>query len=147
MNVHDAAYRTVHDFPGGSEALGPLVGKSPAVLRSKVNPNIDTHTLTVDDLRALIRTTGDKGMLHALAAEFDCTVQEGEASANDAPLPLQMMGVTVEHGHLAQCVSKAVEDGRICPNERREIQRCGLIVVSAVNRVIASISAQVGRVH
>ncbi len=37
MNIVDAAYHTVHDYPGGANALAPRMGiKSPAVLNSKV---------------------------------------------------------------------------------------------------------------
>lgn len=43
MNVTDAAYVTVHQYPGGSEALTPRLGMSAAVLRGKVNPNGDSN--------------------------------------------------------------------------------------------------------
>ena len=37
MNITDAAYNTVHDYPGGASALAARMGiKSPAVLNSKV---------------------------------------------------------------------------------------------------------------
>ena len=48
MNIIDAAYHTVHDYPGGATALALRLGiKSPAVLNSKVNPNTDTHHITL----------------------------------------------------------------------------------------------------
>ncbi|WP_341772648.1 phage regulatory CII family protein, partial [Burkholderia pseudomallei] len=45
MNIIDAAYAVVHDYPGGSESLAPRLGMSAAVLRNKVNPNNATHHL------------------------------------------------------------------------------------------------------
>ena len=36
MNTIDASWHTVHEYPGGSEALAPRLGMSAAVLRTKV---------------------------------------------------------------------------------------------------------------
>ena len=55
MNIIDAAYNTVHDYPGGSSALATRMGiKSPAVLNSKVNPNTETHHLTLAEASKLM---------------------------------------------------------------------------------------------
>src|SRR5690606_17565252 len=67
MNTTDAAYHTVHDYPGGSESLGPRVGISPAVLRNKVNPNNETHRLALDEAQKITAVTGDHRMLQAWA--------------------------------------------------------------------------------
>src|SRR5690606_27107847 len=69
MNSIDAAYATVHDYPGGSESLGPRVGISPAVLRNKVNPNNETHHLTFAEARRVAAITDDFRMLQAWAHE------------------------------------------------------------------------------
>lgn len=53
MNVTDAAYDTVHQYPGGSEALAPRLGMSAAVLRGKVNPNTDRNLLSLQEADAL----------------------------------------------------------------------------------------------
>ena len=58
MNILDAAYNTVHDYKGGASALAPRMGiKSPAVLNSKVNPNTDTHHLTLLEASKLMALT------------------------------------------------------------------------------------------
>jgi len=72
MNITDAAYNTVHDHPGGASALAPRMGiKSPAVLNSKVNPNTDTHHLTLAEASKLMALTGDFRILQALSAEHE----------------------------------------------------------------------------
>lgn len=58
MNVTDAAYDTVHQHPGGSEALAPRLGISAAVLRGKVNPNSDRNLLSLQEADALMARTG-----------------------------------------------------------------------------------------
>src|SRR5690606_28718993 len=67
MNIHDAAYATVHDYKGGSESLGPRVGISPAVLRNKVNQNNETHHLTLAEAVRMADMTGDTRILQAWA--------------------------------------------------------------------------------
>jgi len=65
MNTIDAAYHTVHDYPGGAEALAPRMGMSAAVLRNKVNPNNTTHHLTYAEAQRIVALTGDVRMLQA----------------------------------------------------------------------------------
>lgn len=68
MNIIDAAHKTVHAYPGGSESLAPRIAMSAAVLRNKVNPNNSTHHLTLVEASEVMGVTGDYRILHALAA-------------------------------------------------------------------------------
>jgi hypothetical protein len=66
--VTDAAYCTVHDYPGGAPSLAPRIGiASPRVLDNKVNPNSEHHKLTLDEAVRMIDMTGDLRILHAIA--------------------------------------------------------------------------------
>lgn len=67
MNITTAADLTVHEYKGGSESLGPLVGISAAVLRNKVNPNNTTHHLALAEADRIVRMTGDARILAAFA--------------------------------------------------------------------------------
>ena len=64
--VADAAYNTVHDYPGGAEALAPRMGKSAKVLDSKVSRNVSTHHLTLHEAVQIMGLTGDHRMLRAI---------------------------------------------------------------------------------
>jgi hypothetical protein len=83
MNSIDAAYSTVHDYPGGSESLGPRVGISPAVLRNKVNPNNDTHHLTFAEARRIADMTGDFEQIAGFMVACGSFGQEIHASLAD----------------------------------------------------------------
>ncbi|WP_299076428.1 phage regulatory CII family protein [uncultured Paraglaciecola sp.] len=70
LTVTDAAYHTVHDYNGGAVSLAPRVGiASPRVLDNKVNPNSDTHKLTLKEACKIIRLTNDLRILKAMAEE------------------------------------------------------------------------------
>jgi len=66
-DIDEAKYRLVHDYRGGSKALAPLVGMNPGTLSNKVNPNVDTHHLTVDESIVLQNATGDTQLIEAEA--------------------------------------------------------------------------------
>lgn len=70
MNVQDAAYITGQEYPGGCLALGPRIGVSGAVLANKLNPNLNSHHLTVAEAMRIMMLSGDTRILHAMATEL-----------------------------------------------------------------------------
>lgn len=68
LTVADAAYHTVHNYPGGVAALAVRMGMSANTLTHKANPNNDTHHLRVDELVAMQALSGNFAVLHAMAA-------------------------------------------------------------------------------
>ena len=45
--MHETVHRFAHHGRRGAEALAPMIGMQPGTLRNKVNPEIDTHHLSV----------------------------------------------------------------------------------------------------
>ncbi|ARP89804.1 hypothetical protein CAL14_05470 [Bordetella genomosp. 9] len=125
MNTTDAAYATVHDYPGGSESLGPRVGISPAVLRNKVNPNNDTHHLTLAEAQRVASMAGDFRMLRAWAhAEGFMLIKAPEADRSDSDMSVleQVVQLSVETGHFMQTINNALSDGKVDRNEVQTIR-------------------------
>lgn len=116
MNITDAAYQTVHDYPGGSESLAPRIGMSAAVLRNKVNPNNTTHHLTLAEASAIMGVTGDHRILHALAGTHECVVQRTDAPDSGSMIGA-LLAASAAKGDLAEILSTAMADNRITPNE------------------------------
>ena len=67
LSVEDAAYHTVHGYPGGVAALAVRMGVSANTLSHKANPNADTHYLRPDELVAIQALSGNYAVLHAMA--------------------------------------------------------------------------------
>lgn len=125
MNSIDAAYAVVHDYPGGSESLGPRVGISPAVLRNKVNPNNDTHHLTFAEARRISDMTGDFRMLQAWAHEAGFLLVKaptGSADSCDMAVLEQVVGLGVANGQFMQTIHAALADGRVDQDELKRIR-------------------------
>lgn len=131
MNIADAAYQTVHDYPGGSESLGPRIGMSPAVLRNKVNPNNDTHHLTVREADAIMAFTNDHRMLHALAAEHGYVLQKAEDATTEGTVLQLLLRANAAEGDLDKELSEALADGRLTQNELKRVLAKNMAQASA----------------
>lgn len=141
MNVQDAAYSTVHNYPGGSESLAPRVGLSAAVLRGKVNPHNDRNILSLAEASRIMGVTGDFRVLHALAGEhgFTLTPIAGEGGADVA---VAMLGTAAAGGDLAEAIAGALQDDRISPNELAEIGRACAALQSKIVAVARGAAAR-----
>lgn len=144
MNVQDAAYATVHAYPGGSESLAPRLGMSAAVLRGKVNPNNERNILSLQEADRIMGVTGDHRILHALAAEHGYTLQ---ASSSDATVDLlsSALSASTANGDLCEVIAKALADGQVNPNELADIARACAAVQERVVAISRGAAARVRR--
>ena len=127
MNISDAAYHTVHSYPGGSESLAPRIGMSAAVLRNKVNTNNSTHHLSLAEANEIMGVTGDDRILHALAAANGYTLQRNEAPTTRSII-CALLAASGAKGDLAELVAEALADQNITQNEASRIgQQCAKI--------------------
>ena len=141
MNVKDAAYDTVHEYPGGSPALAPRMGMSDATLRGKVNPNSDRNRLAVEEADALMAKTGDFRILHALAANHGGIFVQLDLPESGC-LIATLLATDSAKGDLSKAVADAVKDGRITANERARIRKAvaGVQLLLAKVGVLAEVS-------
>ena len=118
--IEDAAYNTVHDYPGGAEALAPRMGKSAKVLDSKVSRNVSTHHLTLHEAVQIMGLTGDHRMLRAICRHLGyldpirAVVYEGIA---DEQLLELVAAVHSETGDVSRSLVAALADGRVTQRE------------------------------
>ncbi|TAA11273.1 hypothetical protein EA658_16550 [Pseudoxanthomonas winnipegensis] len=135
MNILDAAYKTAHEYQGGTVALATRMVRtdefgneramSDAVLRNKVNPNNKTHHLSLEEASEIMGLTDNYRILHALAAEHGFTCQRNEAP-EAGNLVAALLDAGEVKGKLCQLIGDALEDGKITPNEALAISAaCG----------------------
>jgi hypothetical protein len=145
VNVIDAAHKTVHSYPGGSESLGPRVGISPAVLRSKVNPNTTTHRLALEEADEIMGVTSNFTILQALAAKHGFgLVQLDEAPAATSVVS-GILALSTTHGELSRVIHDAIADGVITEREMREISVYGTASQAALISLINLLRERAGK--
>lgn len=125
MNVIDAAYNVVHDYPGGAESLAPrLAKKSPTTLSHEV-ARLGTAKLGLETAVEMSVKTGDMRILDAFA---------GQCGRMTLPLPSVLLAggenvlarlgdVLRESSDLVREVSEDIADGEISRNECTRIGR------------------------
>lgn len=146
LNIIDAAYATVHDYPGGSEALAGRMGMSAAVLRNKVNPNNSTHHLTLAEAQRLMGLTGDKRILHALAMASGDLVIEGaidEGPSSDMAIVEAMAALMSRSGELGGAIHHAFTDGALTEDEMLRIESVAYAMRKKVVRLVRRLRGMV----
>lgn len=142
MNVADAAYAVVHDYPGGTESLAPRLGMSGAVLRNKVNPHCDTHRLALDEAVRITDIANDDRMLRAWAAHRGQALVDLDVGEPRGPVVAHVLDMQTHEGELSRVLADALADGVISHNEMRAIDAAALDVQGAllglVNRLMAA---------
>lgn len=142
MNILDAAYNTVHDFKGGANALASRMGiKSPAVLNSKVNPNTETHHLTLLEATKLMTLTNDYRILQSLnavhgkvAIDLPDIPENRDTALTDLVLSFGMKG-----GNVYTLFKEMMADGRITLGEALDMSK----VIHRLHEILAELNAQI----
>ena len=147
MTTTDAAHAVVHDYPGGSESLGPRVGISAAVLRNKVNPNNETHHLTLNEARRITAITGDHRILQAWAHEEGFLMVKAPDDVrieSDMSVFEQYAGLGIANGAFSQAIYIALSDGGVTSEEMREIEEAGRAFMTKIAEVKQRLRGMVG---
>lgn len=142
MNITTAADLTVHDYKGGSEALGAVIGMSPAVLRNKVNPNNTTHHLTLAEADRIVRMTGDVRILAAFAHGNGYLLVKAPESCGESDMSVleQVAALMIAHGRFGHEVYDALADGGVDQQEMQRVDAAGRALMEAVAAVARRLS-------
>ena len=139
MNIIDAAHKTVHAYPGGSESLGPRIGMSAAVLRNKVNPNNTTHHLTLAEADEIMGVTGDHRLLQALASHHGYALQRLDMPADAGGVLQTLLHANAAEGDFDRVLGDALADGIITANELKAINDAGAAQQGATMMLLAKL--------
>lgn len=143
MNIEDAAYHVVHDYPGGSESLGPRLGMSCAVLRNKVNPRNETHRLALAEAARITDISDDDRILRAWAHQRGYLLVKApspDVIDSDMSVLEHVVGLGVAKGEFLRVVNEALSDGRIDAVEVQAIRRAARILKTEVAEVVERVA-------
>jgi hypothetical protein len=122
LNILDTLHAVAHEYKGGCESLAPRVGTSAAVLRSKVNPNTDTHKPTLMDAVHITEMADDDRVLEAWARDRGYALVKipNVEGCSDSAIVELMGEAWSTHGEVGKEICKTLEDGRV---ETKEVDR------------------------
>jgi len=141
MNYKDAFYKTVHDSPGGCEALAVRMGYTAGLLRNKANPNSTTNVLTMDDASRAMEITGNYEVMHALARQhgFVCTKIDEQPACDMAVLE-SVTGLWEKLGAFGGEIHQALADGRVDKHEVAKIDKALFVVFQLAMQLRARVN-------
>lgn len=124
--------------------LARQLGKSPVVMANKLNPDCDTHHLSLGEAVAITELAGDNGILDAWAhLRGKVLVDIPAGSMNDEELADQVMLIQSVFGQMMQTIYQARADGVIDRLEHSAIERVGTEVAQQVIGLIKSTGANI----
>ena len=129
-----ACHQTGHDAPGGLPALASKMGVNYQTLTNKLNPQNDTHKLTLREAVAMMLITGDVQILEAIAAQLDCRVVR-DVDQTRVGLVSAAMRAAAEGGDVQRAIVEATSDGRLTARERAHIVKECVEARIALNRI------------
>lgn len=142
MNVLDAAYNVVHDYPGGATSLAPRLPKRADVLSHEVAGH-GTAKFGLKDAVKVTELTGDLRILHAFALQCGqmCVPLPTDASSSQDEV-LQALGqASKEFADLCTEVCRDMGDMVISDNERVRIEREAGELVAMLHELLGLIRA------
>lgn len=145
MNVLDAAYLTVRDYPGGAPALAPRMGKNATTLSHEVNPPAGSKAkFGLVDAVTAIKMSDNWAIVNAMMAEIGgIAFRLPHASEPDSEAGQRMALVAQDFALLMAEVAASTADGVIKPNEYARIAKAWSELVSEGQRMLAYFEHQV----
>lgn len=135
--VLDAAYRVVHGYPGGADALGARMKKSGTTLSHEVKGTGTAKFGLVDAVTATV-FSGDYDIINTFAAEcggmfipLPATVEGDDGSM------LRLSKLAKEFSDLVASVTAAKADGKVTANELAHVDREWAQLVSVGQSLMA----------
>ncbi|WP_339935180.1 phage regulatory CII family protein [Vreelandella glaciei] len=120
-------YHAARDYPGGGKAIAAIYGVPATTLQHRLNPNADTHKLTVDDLEYVLEASRDTRILDSLLAlvpgahwfEYD----EESSECSEQQLMESVAKLSTQVGNLLTRISEHRRDGVYHEHEVAELKK------------------------
>lgn len=143
MNVIDAAYHVVRDYPGGADSLAPRLSKAGGVLSAEVARR-GTAKFGLETAVQVTQLSGDLRILHAFALECgQMCIPLPEAVSLEGNDVLQALGeASQEFADLCREVCSDMADGVISDNDQARIDRARGKLLAKLHQLGAAIRAR-----
>lgn len=148
MDLDDAIYNMVHDYPGGVPALATRLTSIDATtgkpkpmnantLQQKASTNNPIAHFSPKELLKAMGQTGDRGPLIAMAAALGhLLLPMPAAQGMDGDLACKLASACKEFGELVTEISGDLADGKVTQNEQRRIERAAAELIACINGLL-----------
>jgi len=138
----EAAASIASDF--NVSEIARVMAKSPTTLSNKLNTNIDSHVLTLQEAIAIQNITNDSRILNAWAySEGKTVIDLPDVGLSDEELADQVLMLQETTGDYAKSVRYSRADGVITASDFDVIQKRSLAAITAILHVTAELEQMV----
>jgi len=137
LTIIHFVYRIAREYKGTIAGIASMMGRNEKVLASKLNPNVDTHHLNIDELELLAEFTDtsiDVAQYFASKANAVVVRLPDMPDGSDLCLLDAYMQIMKELGELSAEFQKAFADGVI---NRKEFSRICVEVTGVQAKLLA----------
>lgn len=140
MSIMDAAYHTVHSYPGGAEALATRLDprKSGTLLSHEVRPPVGhTAKLGVETAMQIVDLTGNPAIVHAVCSRAGgvFVALPSEQLRDDQVFPA-LSRLAKEFGDVVAKITEVAADGRVSDNDLRALNKEAMELVGAMHQAL-----------
>lgn len=138
----EAAASIASDF--NVSEIARVMAKSPTTLSNKLNTNIDSHVLTLQEAIAIQNITNDSRILNAWAySEGKTVIDLPDVGLSDEELADQVLHLQEASGDFAKSVRLSRADGVVTASDFDVIQKRSLAAITAILHVTAELEQMV----
>lgn len=143
QDIQDAAYHTVHEYPGGADALAVRMGMSPNTLRHKVNPNNTTHHLTLREAVTIQEMSNSHAILHSMADALGYVCTRATPGNDMEPAMDVLAKMHAELADLHRAIADALrEEAAVSINQMRRIDHHAKESIATICNTLAMMRAR-----
>lgn len=137
-----ALYHAARDYPGGGKAIAAIYGLPATTLQHRLNPNAETHRLTIDDLEHVLEATRDPRILDSLLAMVPDAhwfeYQETLDASCDEHLMESVATLSTRVSELLCSISDHRRDGVYTERERSELQKLKGQLIGSIQALLVN---------
>lgn len=147
LSVRDAAFHTVHDYPGGCTPLAARMGINPQTLAHKVNPkDQNRYALNLEESLRVQALSGDCRILHAMARELGFVALQLDP-LDDESVNNCITAAVQEFGELLRTVGESLSDQKVTDRELSQIDAALGNVMNRANALRARLGEMNDQLH
>ena len=140
QDILDVAYQTAHSYQGGVSALAVRMGVVPGTLLNKVNPNNNSHHLTLREAVEMMEFSDNPALLQAMAARLGYTVIPAVPDQSDGDPVQAMAELGMAQGDFMNYVGQALGDGPHCTaNQVRAVDEMASRFIAVIGHTVAMV--------
>lgn len=125
MNIKDHVHQLALKYPGGIAALATRMGIPYSTLKSKLNPNVDTHHLYIQDYELMLSIIDSDEGAKFMAAQRDGVFVKSHRldHVSDKKLHKILLERQSKAGRFANNLNEYLDDDEISEKEYRVLMR------------------------